>query len=47
MSKDIQFGIQSVCTGVMKHNMGRAGWDPTEAGRIKGLDLFIYWQALP
>lgn len=47
MSKDTQFGIQSVCGGVMEHNTGSAGWDPTEAGRIKGVNLFISWQALP
>ena len=47
MSKDTQFGIQSVCGGVMEDNMGSAGWDPTEAGRIKGVNLFISWQALP
>ena len=33
MSKDVQFGIQSVCTGVMKHNMGRqAGIPLRQAG---------------
>lgn len=47
MSKDTPFGIQSVCGGVMEDNMGNAGWDLTEAGRIKGVNLFISWQALP
>lgn len=43
MNKDTKFGIQSECRGVMGHNMGKAGWDPTETGRIKCLDFFICW----
>lgn len=47
MSKDIKFVIESVCRVVMRHIMGKAVWDSNETGRIKTLDEFICWQALP
>ena len=36
MSNSVKPGIQSVCVrGAMRRNLGKAVWDPNEAGRIE------------